>query len=207
MIISRWGCGKTSLWRQTKKCLHSEFLKDDAQLLYNVSQLTGADLGSFSKQLERQLDDAARLANKPFQNAVERLLKDPYISQSSKGTWKKLSHLATESSTQSPQEKPLPFMECIIRLFVRNLCCNETYAYLEPEEDEHKIEDEERNYPHIQRIRSTHRDALTRHNERVAVAFVIFCIIFWLPVLIIGWPIYLLCSGHQVRVTGCSLLD
>jgi len=71
-LLPRWGDGKSTLLKQIRKCLNAQFLQEDAQLLYNVYQLSGESYPFYKK--------AAENAKIPFNNAVERLASDPYVS-------------------------------------------------------------------------------------------------------------------------------
>jgi hypothetical protein len=77
-LLTRWGDGKSTQWKQIKKCLNAEFLQGDAQLLNIFCQLSGESY-LYSK--------AAENAKIPFNKAVERLASDPYVSSDAKKAW------------------------------------------------------------------------------------------------------------------------
>eukprot|EP00985_Skeletonema_marinoi_P019259 scaffold10974_cov154-Skeletonema_marinoi.AAC.8 len=152
-LFGRWGGGKSTLWKQIQKCLQAEFFQEDALLLYNIYQLSG-------ESLHPLLRKAAKNAEKPFNNAVERLASDPYVLNDAKEAWR-------EKSEGPPPTTSLTFLEHLAWLFLRIFCacqsCREGY----------ELENVPRNVDdvHIQRAQIKSQDARSRRMEMNAIFF------------------------------------
>ena len=116
-LLSRWGGGKSTLWKQIRKCLLAEFLEEDALLLYNIYQLSGESFHPLLRQ-------AAENAKEPFNKAVEKLASYPYVLNIEKKAWR-------EKSEGPPPTTSLTFLEHLAWLFLRIFCacqsCREGY--------------------------------------------------------------------------------
>eukprot|EP00984_Skeletonema_dohrnii_P020763 scaffold10195_cov70-Skeletonema_dohrnii-CCMP3373.AAC.3 len=146
-LYARWGGGKSTLWKQIKKCLEAEFLQEDALLLYNVYQLSGQSLHPLYRK-------AAENAKKPFNIAVERLASDPYVLNDAKKAWR-------EKSEGAPPTTSLTFLEHLAWLFLRILCaCQSCRKGYELESDPRNAND-----VHIQRTQIKSQDARSRRME------------------------------------------
>ena len=164
------------MWKQTKKCLYAEFLQEDAQILYNVCQLSGASYHHTK---------AAKYAQIPFNNAVERLASDPYVLNDAKNAWREKSQ--EQSTATAPL--PLPFLEHLAWLFLRIFCaCQSCRKRYEDEvgNDDRYGDDVQK----IQRIEIKSQDARSRRMETNAIFFLIF-LVSLSPIWIVYWPIYL----------------
>jgi hypothetical protein len=98
-LLTRWGGGKSTLWKLIRKCLNAEFLREDAGLLYDVCQLS---FDPFYKE-------AAENAKIPFNNAVERLASDPNVSNDAKKAWRLRGREMSEELRL--RTAPLTFLE------------------------------------------------------------------------------------------------
>ena len=168
-MLSRWGGGKSTLWKQIKKCLKAEFLQEDAQLLYNVYQLSGESRHPFYRK-------AAENAKIPFNNAVNRLASDPYALNDAKKAWMEMSEELPTS--------PLTFLEHLACLFLRIFCVCQPKWY--------ELENDDRNVDNvrIQRIQIKFQDARSRRMEMNAIFFSLF-LLSLSPIWFVYWPIYL----------------
>ena len=174
-VSSRWGGGKSTLWKQIKKRLNAEFLEDDTLKLYNVEQLSNESHPLYKK--------AGENAEIPFKNAVKRLLSDPYALNDAKKVWR----------TREKLEKlpPLSFLEHLACLFLLFLCGWQSCK-------EHKLDIDERhvNDVNIQRILMKSQDARSRRMERNAILFLVF-LVSLSPIWVLYWPIYLVSTKMQ----------
>eukprot|EP00984_Skeletonema_dohrnii_P014031 scaffold5864_cov93-Skeletonema_dohrnii-CCMP3373.AAC.9 len=191
-LNGRWGGGKTTLWKQTKKCLYAEFLQADAQSLHNVCQLSGASY------YHRK---AAKYAKIPFNNAVEKLVSDPYVLNDAKKAWREKSQeLPTDTAPL-----PLTFLEHLAGLFLRIFCAHQSCR----ERYEDEVGNDDRygdDVQTIQRIEIKSQDARSRRMETNAIFFLIFLITLS-PIWIVYWPIYLqktCCKSSIARCCNCS---
>jgi len=167
-LQTRWGDGKSTLWKQIKKCLKAEFLKEDAQLLYDVCQLSGESYPFYMK--------AAENAKIPFNNAVERLASDPNVPNDAKKAWR-------EKSEELPTA-PLTFLEHLAWLFLCIFCACQICR------KGHEMDNDDRNDVHIKRIQIKSQDARSRRMETNAIFFFVFLVLLS-PIWIVYWPIYL----------------
>jgi len=177
-LLNRWGDGKSTLWKQIKKCLNAKFLQEDAQLLYDVIQLSSESYPFYRK--------AAENAKIPFNNAVERLASDPYVPNDAKKRW-------GEKPKELPTA-PLTFLEHLAWLFLRIFCacqfCRKGY----------ELDSGDRNVAHIQRI----QDARSRCMQTIAIFFLVF-LVSLSPIWIVYWPIYLV-SMNMLVLYSCHVL-
>ncbi len=186
LLYSRWGGGKSTLWKQIIKCLHAEFLEDDTQELYNVEQLSNESHPLFKKAVYREAGENAKT---PFNNAVKRLLLDPYTSNVTRKTW--------EAARDKDEllTAPLTFLEHLACLFINFRCC---FCQSCAGEDELDNDDSQVNDDYIQRIQTKSQDARSRHMEMNAIFFLAF--LFSLsPIWIVYWPIYFLVSTNMLN--------
>eukprot|EP00984_Skeletonema_dohrnii_P009917 scaffold3819_cov98-Skeletonema_dohrnii-CCMP3373.AAC.4 len=159
-LFGRWGGGKTTLWKQTKKCLYAEFLLADAQILHNVCQLSDkCESYPYRKAIEN--------AEIPFNNAVERLASDPNVLNDAKKAWR-------EKSQELPTAPlPLTFLEHLAWLFLRIFCaCQSCRKGYEVGSDDRYGDDVQT----IQRIEIKSQDTRSRRMETNAIFFLIFLV-------------------------------
>ena len=171
------------MWNQTEKCLYAEFLQDDAQILYNVYQLSDK-CESYSYRR------AIKNAEEPFNNAVERLVSDPYVLNDVKKAWREKSQELPTASM------PLTFLEHLAWLFLRIFCaCQSCRKGYEVGNDDRNGDDVQT----IQRIEIKSQDARSRRMETNAIFFLIFLVTLS-PIWIVYWPIYLVRTKMIVLV-------
>jgi len=171
-LQSRWGGGKSTLWKQIKKCLQAAFLQEDALLLYNIYQLSGESFHSLFRQ-------AAENAKEPFNKAVEKLASHPYVSNDAKKAWR-------EKLEGPPPTTSLTFLEHLAWLFLRIFCACQSCRGYELELPRNVNVDD----VHIQRAQIKSQDARSRRMEMNAIFFLVF-LVSLSPIWIAYWPIYL----------------
>ena len=175
LLLTRWGGGKSTLWKQIKKCLNAEFLQEDAQLLNNFCQLSG-EYHPFYKK-------AAENAKISFNNAVERLASDPNVPNDAKKAWRLRGR---EKSDELPTA-PLTFLEHLAWLFLRIFCacqsCRKGYELDNGDRNGNDVQT-------IQRVEIKSQDARSRRMEMNAFFFSLFLVSLF-PIWIVYWPIYL----------------
>jgi len=178
-LLSRWGGGKSTLWKQIQKCLKAEFLQEDALLLYNIYQLSGESLHPLYRK-------AAKNAKEPFNKAVEKLASDPYVLNDAKKAWR-------EKLERQPPTTSLTFLEHLAWLFLRIFCaCQSCRKGYELKNDPRNVDD-----VHIQRAQIKSQDARSRRMEMNAIFFLVF-LVSLSPIWIAYWPIYLV-SRKKIR--------
>ena len=164
------------MWNQTKKCLKAEFLQADAQILHNVCKLFGA---SYHHTKAREN------AKIPFNNAVEKLVSDPYVLNDTKKAWREKSQeLPTDTAPL-----PLTFLEHLAWLFLRIFCACQSCrkGYEDEVGNNDRYADDVQT---IQRIEIKSQDARSRRMQTNAIFFLIFLVTLS-PIWIVYWPIYL----------------
>ena len=175
-MLSRWGGGKSTLWKQIQKCLKAEFLQEDALLLYNIYQLSGESLHPLYRK-------AAKNAKEPFNKAVEKLASDPYVLNDAKKAWRE------KSQEQPTAPLPLTFLEHLAWLFLRIFCacqsCRKRYEDEVGNNDRYADDVQT-----IQRIEIKSQDTRSRRMQTSAIFFLIFLVTLS-PIWIVYWPIYL----------------
>jgi hypothetical protein len=178
-LLTRWGDGKSTLWKQIKKCLNANFLQEDAQLLNNFCQLYGKSY-LYSK--------AAENAKIPFNKAVERLASDPNVSKDAKKAWR-------EKSEELPTA-PMTFLEHLAWLFLCIFCpCQSCRKGYELDNDDNNGNDEKT----VLVIQIKSQDARSRRMEMNATFFSVFLVSFSL-IWFVYWPIYLVSTKMLVLI-------
>lgn len=193
----RWGDGKSTLWNQIQCFLRSDFLREDADRLYSALRLgDGPGPGSGPKPL----GEASKNARAPFENALERLLDDPHVSESVKSTWMEKNTLP-----ERPSERLTMLEQLIVSfLILIYFCCAVDHDAREREALE--LSEYRKDHPQAERVCRASKSAHSRQDERVAAAFALFVLVPLAPVWIIIWPMYRIYSMlSSSNVSSCRV--